>query len=258
MTVDGLIAALAIPPEAQIDQRVPKKVLVEHGAPTASDRRRINEGIDELRWFAALKPGNVGVPAYRDEAREYPEIAVLGVAIRTRGPGKTARLVELIHRAIPYPVVLASATGEEVVLSLAHKRFSQGGAGGVVLDGEVVASPDLGAIASASPGAIDAPFLQALPLAVQPRVHLCALYQGWIDGIEAFQAARLTGRFVPAPTAAAAAARRTALIEHDRIQKEIGILRARAGRETQMARRVEMNLAIRRLEVQLAEVGQSL
>jgi Domain of unknown function (DUF4391) len=256
MTVDDIIGALAIPREAQIDQRVPKKLLMEQGAPTPADKRRIQEGIGDLRWFAALKPGNVGVPAYRDEVREYLEIVVLGVTVRT--PGRSTRLTELIHRAIPYPVVLAASIGAEVVLSLAHKRFSQGEGGAVVLDGDVVASPDLGGGSPATPFETDVPFLQSLPLAAQPRAQLCALYQGWVDCVEALQAARLTGRFAMAPSTEAAAARRIALLEHERIRREIASLRAQAGKEKQMARRVELNLTIRRLEGELARAASNL
>jgi hypothetical protein len=100
------IIALDLPKDAQVNQRVPKKLLVEHGAPTAGDKRLINEGIEELRWRAALKPHTVGVPEYRDTEREYLEIAVLSLALR---PGaKRARLEELVHRAVPYPVFLVT------------------------------------------------------------------------------------------------------------------------------------------------------
>ena len=34
-----VIAALNLPADARVDQRVPKKLLVENGAPTAADKR---------------------------------------------------------------------------------------------------------------------------------------------------------------------------------------------------------------------------
>ena len=63
--------------ETLVDRRVPKSLLIENGAPTAADRRRIREGIEELRWVASLKPTTIGVAEYRDETREYLEISVL-------------------------------------------------------------------------------------------------------------------------------------------------------------------------------------
>lgn len=100
MTFEVVINALAIPRDALVGQRVPKKLLVEQGAPTAADKRRIMDGIEELQWVAALKPTNIGVPAFKDAAREYLEVSVLTAALRPAA--KASRLIELIHRAIPY------------------------------------------------------------------------------------------------------------------------------------------------------------
>ena len=52
--------------------------------------------------------------------------------------------------------------------------------------------------------------------------------------------------------------RRNALVEYDWIQREITSLRARAEKETQINRRVELNLAIRRLEGELALAAKNL
>jgi hypothetical protein len=120
MSAASVIAALGIPADARVDQRVAKKLLVENGAPTASDKRQINDGIEDLIWVAALKPVNIGVPAYKDDSREYLEIAVLHVNFRPEA--KASRLKELIHRAIPYPVFLIQSQVADSQLSLAHLR----------------------------------------------------------------------------------------------------------------------------------------
>lgn len=249
MNSDRIIAALDLPPEARVDQRVPKKLLVENGAPTAADKRQINEGIEELLWLAALKPTTIGVPEYRDDVREYLEIAVLSLTLRP--DAKTGRLVELIHRAIPYPLLLVAEQSDHLTLSLAHKRWSQGEAGKMVLD-DAVTLCDLVEHATA------AVFLESLSLALQPRAHLLDLYQGWINCLEAFQAARITGRLAPSTSSEAAAARREALVEYDRLVSQIAALRAQAERESQINRRVELNLEIKRLTTGLAEARAQL
>lgn len=247
MTSINVITALSLPADARVDQRVPKKLLVENGAPTAADKRQINDGIEELVWLAALKPATIGVPVYRDETREYLEIAVL--ALTLRAGAKAARLTELIHRAIPYPVFLIQTQPSSLSLSLAHLRWSQGQSGQTVLDGSpVTATLDDG-------GATTDDFLASLNINSQPRQHLHALYQGWIERFEAHVAAGLTGRFTPALDAAAAERRRTALAEHDRLTREIVSLRKQATKEKQVNRRVELNLEIKRLESRLAEAA---
>jgi len=74
------LSALSLPANAMVEQRIPKKLLVEQGAPTATDKRQIQDGIEELQWVAALKPTNIAVPTFRDAEREYLEIAVLTAA----------------------------------------------------------------------------------------------------------------------------------------------------------------------------------
>ncbi len=128
-----------------------------------------------------------------------------------RAGAKAPRLTELIHRAIPYPVFLVQSRPSGLSLSLAHLRWSQGHAGQTVLDGPVItATVDAEATTVAD-------FLASLALTSQPRQHLHALYQGWIERFEAHAAARLTGRFAPAADPAAAERRRAALAEHDRV-----------------------------------------
>lgn len=256
MTLGEVIDALALPHETRVDQRVPKKLLLEQGVPTAADKRQIQDGLDELRWVAALKPSNVGVPEYRDEAREYLEIAV--VTMELRPAAKVARLSELVHRTIPYPVVLVTAQGQDLGLSLAHKRFSQNDAGAFVLDEGPISAllhPHDGQHSSETAARR---LFEDLALGSQPKTHLLALYQGWVEWVEAFRASRITGRFVRSHTPEAAAARREALRRYEELQRDISGLRSQAAKEKQLNRRVELNLTIRRLEAELAEASDNL
>lgn len=188
MTAEDAVAALDLPAAARVDRRVPKALLLEHGAPTAKDKRRVNEGIEQIQWVAALKPTTIGVAAYSDDAREYLEVAVLRVVFR--GEAKTDRLLELVHRAIPYPVVAVVETADGLLLSVAHKRWAQGEAGKTVLDGDPVT---VGAPQAGAPHGNE--FTAALALGRQPRASLLALYQGWLDTLLALEAARLSRGF---------------------------------------------------------------
>ncbi|MCZ8095567.1 MAG: DUF4391 domain-containing protein [Acidovorax sp.] len=257
-----LVSALGLPASCRVDQRVPKKLLVENGAPTSVDKRLINDCVDEVLWLAALKPNTVGVAEYRNDEREYLEVAVLCVTVRpapqaggagtASKPVNTPRLAELVHRAVPYPVVLLLAAPQGLFLSLAHKRWAQNEAGKVVLDDEP-ATVDLALDLTA-----EHPFVQALALARQPQVNLLALYQGWMDCLTAWQAAKVTGTFTAASTPAHAAARREALRTCQRLELEGARLRVLAAKEKQMARQVDLNLALKRIGAELASAREQL
>ena len=241
MTPFDPFVALALPPDALVDRRVPKTLLIENGAFAAGDRRRIQEGIEELRWLAALKPATVGVAEYRDAEREYLEIAVLKLDLRPAAHGE--RLVELVHRAVPYPVLLIAWRDGTPELSLAHKRWSLGEVDKTVIDSEIIVARSYGDCAHEPVTA----FRDALALARQPRDTLHALYQGWIDTVQAFRAFTITGSFCHPLTEAATADREAALREYRSVNDRIAKIHSAAGKEKQMSRRVEMNMELARL-----------
>lgn len=261
MNITTWIEALALPPESRVDKRIPKKMLVEQGAPTTGDKRRIQEGIEDLVWVAALKPFNCGIPAVSGAE----EIAVLTVTLRASA--KESRLIELIHRAIPYPVLLVvsrpvadsdSVTQSEeesssrdalLLLSVARKRPAQNEAGKVVVD-FVVNSPNL---FSAESGPVENAFLASLALSGMGKADLAAVYLGWQARLEALAAAHITGVFRLPGNSASVERRRQALETHNQLTRDASLLRTRIARETQMGRRVELNLQIKQLERQMAE-----
>lgn len=254
MSVISIISSLALPNSALVNQRVPKKMLVENGAPTAADKRRINDGIEEICWLAALKPNTIGIPEYRDDVREYLEIALLSVTLSSEA--KAGRLAELIHRAIPYPLFLILAHGDITIISLAHKRRAQNEADKFILDGEI-----FGVTASGEPtvsSEVNRRFLNAMALASQPRGSLLQLYQGWIDTLVALQASQISGTFCQAITKEAAIARREAVQKCWDLEAEIASLKNAAAKEKQMGRRVALNLEIKRLLDEQAAVRTKL
>lgn len=252
MTLESLLAALELPIATRVGQRVPKKMLLENGAPTAADKRVITDGIEELQWFAALKPATIGVAEYRDGEREYLEIAVLGLTLR---PGaKLHRLLELVHRAVPYPVLLLVQHGDGSRLSLSHKRTALKEAGKTVLDGDPV---DI-VLGRDAPGSNPSAFLQALAIARQPCSDMRALYQGWMDTLLAQQAAAVTGVFTPASSPEQAAARLSDLRQYEQLDREIARLRNAATKESQVARQVDINLQIQRAQAEQAALLERL
>ncbi len=245
MTPEVVLDALQLPAQALIAHRVPKTLLVENGAPTAADKRHIDTGIEELRWVATLKPTTVGVATYADDTREAVELAVL--ILRLRAKAKLARLVELVHRAVPYHLMLLTLPdGGTLHLSLADKRWSQNEKGTVVLDGDLVQC-DTGSLTDAAREGL----IESLALVRQPRSNLHALYRGWIDTVLAAKAAAITGDFVPAADAGHAQGRASALDACADLEGRIASIRSAAAKEKQLARRVELNTQLKTLRGEL-------
>ena len=273
LSSEQLISALRLPAEATVGQRVPKKMLAENltsrSTATSADRKLLHEQIEEVTWVAALKPTNAGIPVYQDEVRSYLELAVLSVRLRESSqlapiPAKVspsvARLAELVHRAIPYPVLLVLDDNARLYLSLVHIRWAQKEADKAVLDGDLIQGVF---VHNGSPAAsvMDADtvnaFINAMDLSKQPRTDLLTLYQGWMDTLSAWQAAAVTGRF-ECVSPQQATARRAALRRCHELDAQISSLRAAASKEKQMARQVAANLEIKALMAERQQAANSL
>lgn len=252
MTRSDLIAALGLPTGADVNQRVPKKMLTESGAPTPGDRRLIESGVEELEWLAALKPTTIGVAPYQDATREYIEIAVLGLKLRPKA--KRDRVEELVHRAVPYPVVLITEQPPLLSMSVAHKRWSQGEAGATVLDGDIVRVR----LDDVEDQDLVGTFMHGLLLADQPQSTLYALYQGWMDTILALEAAQVTGQYVMPTSPERAARRGEALQTCIRLKDQMTKLRSSAKKERQLPRLAVLNIELKRLQEEYAAAREQL
>ena len=263
-----VVAALEFPAECAVRHRVAKKLVQEHAAAASSDRRLVQDVVEEIWWLGVLKPEKVGIAPVNDATREYLEIAVVVAGLRGKGAAKpstasTRRIEELLHRAIPYPLFLIlehpGDSDEHDIpgslrLSLAHKRRSQNEPGRFVLEDTVsISLPEDAPFPS-----VRRSFLESLSMSKLAATSLHTLYQGWIDCQLALRAARLTGRFETGKDAPHATGRREALQEHVALEQEIRSVQARATRERQMAKRVELNLELKRLQARRDAVLQSL
>jgi hypothetical protein len=147
-----------------------------------------------------------------------------------------------------------AAQRDTIIFSLAHKRWSQGEMGKVVIEDVRRTAP----FRPDAPMAEEVSFLANLAVSGLPRRDLFALYQGWLDRVAALEAAQITGTFAPPDSETRASALRDGLDTHARLQREVAVLRTQAEKEKQINRRVELNLRIKRLETELAAAGAKL
>ena len=247
-TAATVLAALKLPAAALVQQRVPKKLLIDNGAITSGDKRLITDGIDEIHWLASLKPSTIGVPEFIDggdpPVREYLEVAV--VSVQLRAGAKEHRIAELVHRSIPYPLLLLLEQPDTLTLSVGHIRWAQNEAAKVILDG----APYEARVDANSPAAPVAALVEALALTRLPRTDLFALVQGLIDALTGFRASLLTGGARAPQSQKTAAAQRLALQCCIEIDTQIAQLRSAAAKEKQLPRQVAFNLEIQRLRTE--------
>ena len=257
----ALVQALALPASAYVGQRIAKSLLMKQIAnlpgSTATDKRLATNLLAELHWLAALKPSTCGLAAWQTYTHDYLEIAVLHAVLRidpcttsSRQTSQTTRLLELIHRTIPYPVVLVltyangSADNSAEQLSLAHKRLSLGKGSAMVI--EQLTTTKIIAVSAYSDWA-KGQFVQYIAFnnpssASLPNLH--ARYNDWLSAVDALAASEHTGQFTVSPNAKAAASRRSAMQKHAELGQQLARARAQARKASQLAQRAAIHLTI--------------
>ena len=244
MTPHDLYDAFAFPPSCALGKRVYKKLFFDNGDLTTADKRALSDAVTAITWRYTLKASTLPVQTFHDNDREYDEIAVVEMTLSDRRPA--SRLVEVVHRTIPYPLLLVIADGAGVQLSAAPKRFSRTERNRIVvesfettpwLDGQERNSLELG-------------FLQSIRIDRLPHTHFLSLYEGWAQRIVALACAELSQTFDLAPDRPFIV-RRARLDACRALERDIRSLRSAVRVETSFARQVELNTEIKKFETTL-------
>jgi len=250
----ALYDKLAIPDSCHLGKRVFKKLFHENAKLGATDKKALRDDIDTITWVYTLKPTTIPIHAYRDDEREYDEIALLQVDLKTQN--RTGRIVEILHRSIPYPLVLVLVFGSNVVISLAHKRFSQAEKGAIVAEDFITTSwIDL---APDGPVPVERYFLDSLAVTQLSHTHFYAFYSALMDRLVALDCARLSGEYRIEAATRRREARRQKLKQCHELEVRIAETRAAAQREKQINRLADLNVKIKRLKSQLANLATDL
>ena len=254
--IDRLYRQMAIPDACYLGRRVFKTLFHEHAVLGITDKKAFAEDIDTITWQYTLKPSTIPIQPYADGQREYLEVAILQVDLKTLK--RTGRITEIIHRAIPYPLVVVMVgppdDGPQVLLSLAHKRFSQAEKGAFVA--EELFTTDW--INPAAPSRAQTAFLESLAIRGLPHTHFFAFYSALVDRVTALECARLTGQFRLESAAERRENRRQRLAACHELEVQIAEHKVAIRAETQFARQVELNAKIKQLEHQLRQEAEGL
>lgn len=265
---ESLLFKFGFPDTTYLGKRIFKKYFFQNAILTPSDKKHLQNDVSIITWQYILKPSTVQIKPYADSQREYLEVVVLEITFRSLGNYK--RLAEVIHRAIPYPLLLvltqnSSSISEElevdekiskdttteteskVALSAAPKRFSQAEKGAIVV--EEFFTTDWINLEKLSN--IEQAFLDDLNFSNLPCTHFLAFYSALVDRFIALDCASLTGNYRLNSEEISQEARRKRLSVCHELEGKIIKLRATLRKETQFNRKVEFNIQIKQLEKQL-------
>lgn len=226
------------PKAAYWGKRVPKKHFVENDSLPSKDRKLIRENVGHINWVYTLKPETCKILPYKDDERDYPEIAVLNVALNSDKSYR--RIAEILHRVIPYPLIICLRSEDTVFsLSIAHKRFSLSESGAVVSE----AATTTEWLREMNLSDIDRKFMQSLSWSNLPQQNYKKTYDAIYDAFIAYECSAFSGNYTVGNTA-----KRVEILSKCReIDAQKSELRAKLKKASFNAQ-VELNVKIKTLE----------
>ena len=250
--IDVFYKSMAIPNSCHLGKRIFKKLFHENAKLGVTDKKAFSEDIDFITWQYTFKPGTIPIQPYVDDQREYLEVALLQVDLKTLN--RTHRIAEIVHRSIPYPIVLVFVFEHSIALSLAQKRFSQAEKGAFVAEEILVTDW----IENSDQTPCQIAFIESLKIADLPHTHFYAFYSAIVDRVIALDCARLTGVYSLEAAAGKQLARRNRLAECHEIETQIAEHVVAIKNESQFNRKVELNMKIKSLERKLERLTAKL
>jgi len=266
-----VVTKIGFPESAYLHKRVPKKQFLESGELVASDKKLFRENVKNVYWEYTLKPSTCPVLPYRDNEREYLEVVVLQVEMNSQKGHK--RIAEIIHRLIPYPLMIGfyigttehtentekeknnsvssvySVVNHSFALSIAPKRFSQAEQGAFVAERFYTT----GWMNNKALNDQESAFVASLAWGSMPLQTYGSLYSAWTDRFTGYECSVLSGTF----TIGKAGDRLERLMRCREIESRISELRGQL-KKAAFNRQVELNTQIKKFEQELKQLAGNL
>ena len=238
---------LNFPDSCFVGQRIAKVLFAENGPLTPGDRKTFRSDIEEI-FCSYILDDNHGVMlnSYTDAEHDFSCLALIDVVLRK--PGKAARVAELCHRAMPYPLIVILHDGDKLWFSMAEKRFSRDGKEQVVLEQQ----SDTGWISDR----FLSEFTETADFGKFRKNSYLELYRHYAELLDVLKTAEITGSFQQ--SSISPDERRRLLAELHQLQNQLAELKAKAKKEAELSRLVEINMQAKRIEAEISNTKKML
>ena len=231
------------PATSAVNQRIAKVLFAENGPLLPADRKAFKEEIEEIYCSYVLDSFHeVMLNVFTDEDHDYSCLAQIDVTLRKND--KALRIAELCHRAMPYPLLVILHDGEVVMFSMADKRFSHDGKEQVVL--EQVTHTGWWKMDQLDD------FFKAADFKQFRQADFKQLYAHYTALLDMLKTAEITGTF--REDKLTPDERRRLLTELHQLQNQLAELKAKAKKEAELSRLVEINMQAKKLESKICQL----
>ncbi|KKN98687.1 hypothetical protein LCGC14_0143660 [marine sediment metagenome] len=256
-----LLEALQLPDACLVQQKIPKKAIAANSKSSAAAARLLQDSVDSIQLLGHITPNNSNIAAYKDAEHEYLEILYISLQLKKMVLVSAAQLKslhQLLHQSIAYPLILEISGQEGSQWSLAEKTINQARPEHEQLVIQELLVSDW---QSDDSSPLQHQFHQSLSFVQQDYSHLMALYQSFLGCFFGYLTAASLGRATlriaeggETVDGLGLQQQREQLRKIQDLQGKIIALKSRRDACSQFNEKVELNVQLQRLQVQLKRI----
>lgn len=242
---------MAIPEKCLLNKPLFKKLFQEHADLDITDKKALKDDIDKIRWVYTLKPSTLNIEPYRDDVREYDEIAIIQIDLTSAA--RAQRIAAFVNKAIPYPVMIVFSFADTIAISVADKRINQADKSKWVIEDAWITAwfnPD-------APNEAQQKFMQDMTIKSLSFVNFHAFYTDIKNRVIALNSATRSGSY-QIVSAEKTKDRRESLTKITELEREITELRSALKKETQFNKKLELNVSVKERQETIKQLEQDL
>lgn len=244
--ITSYLQTLELPPKCFLNKKLFKKHFYENFNFKSNDKKLFKNNIEQITWLVSIKPENTNIKAYFCDETEYSEIAYILVE-STKSNGAD-RILEIIHRSIPYATLIFLCVEESFLVSGSLKRFSKVNKNEIIVD-EIIST-------TMTPDDKGEHILNSLKHSSLNSTNLKEYYGSIISELLAHNTLEKIGT---RPNVTLSPKEHSAILSQiEENEEKIISLKKKISQEVQLNRKVEMNVELKNIETIIIELKKQI
>lgn len=243
-----------LPERCILNKRLTKAFFLKNFVLSAAEKKLLNSTIQSMEWMASIKTSNANISAVKNEEYVYEEIQVMICSLPNNQleiNGK--KCIELFQKYIPYQMIVIVEDENDFIINTCDKRVNQNDKSKRTIENYFTTS----SLSKLYKNDLTTPFYEALMFQEIDKTNMQTTYKSYIQAVAQFQAASITGKY----------SRRTQkrteedmanILAIENIEKEISSFTSQIKKESQLNKRVELNMSIQKKRQEIEVIKNKL
>lgn len=238
-----------------VKKKLDKKMFYDYADLNKKEKNVIMKNVERMELSYLLTPSTINIQAFINDEYHIEGVMIVTVQLRGAVTDKHIQLLEeVIHGALPNPVVLTFMYNNELCVSTCVKRLNKVNKNHVVLQ----KIHRTGWFHGEEDNLIEKSFLNSMELSRLSFTNFYDFYKDIDLAVKAFQDAKFIGMFHVVKDDEERLQHDTIVKKVQEIEDEINKLRNAIKKESQFNKKVEMNIKVQQLKKELETIKSKL